>query len=52
MPDYERYLAFLSACGVDNASLDVWVYTWRRLVVLKDSDVVPWMGGMNPNSTA
>jgi hypothetical protein len=52
VPDYERYLAFLSACGVDNASLDVWVYTWRRLVALKDSDVVPWMGGMNPNSTA
>ncbi|MGW1513504.1 helix-turn-helix domain-containing protein [Streptomyces sp. NPDC002394] len=51
VPDYDRYLAFLRACGVDDASLDVWVFTWRRLVALKQSpEVAGWMGGMTPAS--
>ncbi|MFC9595744.1 hypothetical protein ACFTUC_38855 [Streptomyces sp. NPDC056944] len=45
VPDYDRYLAFLRACGVE--ALDVWVFTWRRLVALKKSDqVAARMGGM------
>jgi transcriptional regulator with XRE-family HTH domain len=52
VPDYDRYLAFLTACGIDMVSLDIWVYTWRRLVAMEDGDVVPWMGGMNPAAMA
>ncbi|MCX5395384.1 hypothetical protein [Streptomyces sp. NBC_00094] len=45
VPDYDRYLAFLRACGVE--ALDVWVFTWRRLVALKKSaQVAERMGGM------
>ncbi|MFD9033283.1 hypothetical protein ACFVZW_19340 [Streptomyces sp. NPDC059567] len=51
VPDYDRYLAFLQACGIDDASVDVWVFTWRRLVALKRSpEVAGWMGGMIPAS--
>ncbi|MFG3545355.1 hypothetical protein [Streptomyces clavifer] len=48
VPDYDRYLAFLGACGVDNASLDAWVYTWRRLSAQKQPKIASWAGGMTP----
>ncbi|MGW3377398.1 hypothetical protein [Streptomyces hydrogenans] len=45
LPDYDRYIEFLRVCGIN--SLDVWVYTWRRLVALKSSaQVANRMGGM------
>ncbi|MFG2332757.1 hypothetical protein ACGFMM_24430 [Streptomyces sp. NPDC048604] len=45
MPDDDRFIAFLRAGGIDDASLDVWVFTWRRLVALKQSPAVAgWMG--------
>ncbi|MFD3572232.1 hypothetical protein [Streptomyces sp. NPDC058667] len=47
VPDYDRYIAFLRACGIDDASLDTWVFTWRRLVALQQSpEVAGWMSGM------
>ncbi|MEV6250652.1 hypothetical protein AB0M38_31430 [Streptomyces sp. NPDC051742] len=47
VPDYDRYIAFLRACGIDDASPDTWVFTWRRLVALQQSpEVAGWMSGM------
>ncbi|MFJ9808971.1 hypothetical protein ACIRTB_12125 [Streptomyces sp. NPDC101158] len=47
IPDYDRYLAFLFACGIDNYSLDAWVSTWRRLVALQQPpQAAGWMSGM------
>ncbi|MER6655056.1 hypothetical protein ABT248_31510 [Streptomyces sp. NPDC000971] len=45
LPDYERYVAFLRACGIDGSSLDTWVFVWRRLKALEDSKVAPWVPG-------
>ncbi|MFE6189270.1 helix-turn-helix domain-containing protein [Streptomyces sp. NPDC056465] len=51
LPEYDRYLTFLLVCGMDQASLDVWVYTWRRLLALEKSpEISSWMGGMSPAS--
>ncbi|MFC8511099.1 helix-turn-helix domain-containing protein [Streptomyces sp. NPDC057411] len=46
VPDYDRYLAFLRSCGIDDASLDVWVFIWRRLAVKKSPEAASWMAGM------
>ncbi|MEW2636051.1 helix-turn-helix transcriptional regulator [Streptomyces sp. NPDC048389] len=45
LPDYERYVAFLRACGVDGPSLDTWVFVWRRLSALENPEVAPWLPG-------
>ncbi|MEU8446030.1 hypothetical protein AB0F05_37160 [Streptomyces microflavus] len=45
LPDYERYVAFLRACGVDGHSLDTWVFVWRRLSALENPKVAPWLPG-------
>ncbi|MFJ5656386.1 hypothetical protein ACIQD5_23955 [Streptomyces microflavus] len=45
LPDYERYVAFLRACGVDGPSLDTWVFVWRRLSALENPKVAPWLPG-------
>ncbi|WP_371631830.1 helix-turn-helix domain-containing protein [Streptomyces sp. NBC_00341] len=45
LPDYERYVAFLRACGVDGPSLDTWVFVWRRLRALENPKVAPWLPG-------
>lgn len=45
LPDYERYVAFLRACGVDGPSLETWVFVWRRLRALENPKVVPWLPG-------
>ncbi|MFF2721346.1 helix-turn-helix domain-containing protein [Streptomyces sp. NPDC058011] len=51
LPEYDRYLTFLIVCGIDQASMDVWVYTWRRLLALeKGPEISSWMGGMSPAS--
>ncbi|TXS08038.1 hypothetical protein EAO68_37560 [Streptomyces sp. wa22] len=51
LPEYDRYLTFLIVCGMDQASMDVWVYTWRRLLALeKGPQISSWMGGMSPAS--
>ncbi|MFD9051752.1 hypothetical protein [Streptomyces zaomyceticus] len=47
VPDFDRYLAFLRACGIDDASIDTWVFTWRRLVALQQSpETARWISGM------
>ncbi|MFJ7138014.1 hypothetical protein [Streptomyces fungicidicus] len=45
LPDYDRYIAFLRACGVDGANLDTWVFIWRRLKALETPEAAPWMPG-------
>ncbi|MGC9501843.1 hypothetical protein [Streptomyces sp. WG7] len=45
LPDYDRYVAFLRACGVDGANLDTWVFVWRRLKALESPEAAPWMPG-------
>lgn len=45
LPDYDRFMAFLRACGVDGASLDTWVFVWRRLKALETPGTVSWMPG-------
>ncbi|MFE3126311.1 hypothetical protein ACFXHD_23145 [Streptomyces hydrogenans] len=46
IPDYDRYLAFLRACGISGINLDPWVFTWRRMVAQRQSpEVVSWMRG-------
>ncbi|MCX4871071.1 MULTISPECIES: hypothetical protein [unclassified Streptomyces] len=46
VPDYDRYLAFLRACGIDDVGLNAWVFTWRRLSAQKQPKIAAWMGGM------
>ncbi|EKX65021.1 hypothetical protein, partial [Streptomyces ipomoeae] len=45
LPDYDRFVAFLRACGVDGASLETWVFVWRRLKALETPGTVSWMPG-------
>jgi transcriptional regulator with XRE-family HTH domain len=45
LPDYDRFVAFLQACGVDGASLDTWVFVWRRLKALETPGAASWMPG-------
>ncbi|GAA2704802.1 hypothetical protein GCM10010310_79160 [Streptomyces violaceolatus] len=53
LPDYDRYIGFLKACGIDTPSMDVWVYTWRRLAALQESpEVASWVSGASPVSTS
>ncbi|MEV0982411.1 helix-turn-helix transcriptional regulator [Streptomyces sp. NPDC049915] len=39
LPDYDRYIAFLRACGIEARNLDVWVFTWRRLKALETPEI-------------
>lgn len=48
LPDYDRYMAFLQACGVEGSNLDTWIFIWRRLKALETPEVAPWM----PNAAA
>ncbi|QEU70571.1 XRE family transcriptional regulator [Streptomyces nitrosporeus] len=43
LPDYERYVAFLRACGVGGANLETWVFIWRHLKALETPGTAPWM---------
>ncbi|MEU0061582.1 helix-turn-helix transcriptional regulator [Streptomyces sp. NPDC006334] len=45
LPDYDRYVVFLRACGVDGANLDTWVFVWRRLKALETPGAASWMPG-------
>ncbi|MET9914319.1 hypothetical protein ABZZ74_47765 [Streptomyces sp. NPDC006476] len=46
LPDYDRFIAFLRVCGIEGASLDVWVFTWRRLKAMETPEIASWMPGM------
>lgn len=48
LPDYDRYLAFLRACGIDDTSLNTWVFTWRRLAAQEEPGTAGWMHGIAP----
>ncbi|WP_331746052.1 hypothetical protein [Streptomyces globisporus] len=48
LPDYDRYLAFLRACGIDDTSLNTWVFTWRRLAAQEEPGAAGWMRGIAP----
>lgn len=52
LPDFDRYLEFLRACGVEGPNLDIWVFTWRRLKSLESPELASWMPGVSPASTA
>ncbi|MGW3148903.1 helix-turn-helix domain-containing protein [Streptomyces sp. NPDC001177] len=43
LPDYDRVVAFLRACGIDGQNLDVWVFIWRRLKALETPEAAGWM---------
>lgn len=45
LPDYDRYIAFLQACGVDEAGLVTWVFIWRQQKALETPEVAPWLPG-------
>lgn len=45
LPDYERFVEFLKACGIDGANLDTWVFIWRRLKALETPGTASWMPG-------
>ncbi|NKQ27581.1 helix-turn-helix domain-containing protein [Streptomyces galbus] len=45
LPDYERYIVFLKACGIDEPSLDTWVFVWRRLKALEAPGASRWLPG-------
>ncbi|WP_406154575.1 helix-turn-helix domain-containing protein [Streptomyces canus] len=46
LPEYDRFIAFLRACGIEGSNLDVWVFTWRRLKALAKPEIASWMPGM------
>ncbi|MDQ0913741.1 transcriptional regulator with XRE-family HTH domain [Streptomyces canus] len=46
LPEYDRFIAFLRACGIEAPNLDVWVFTWRRLKALEKPEIASWMPGM------
>lgn len=45
LPDYDRYIAFLQACGVDEAGLVTWVFIWRQQKAMETPEVAPWLPG-------
>ncbi|MFF5107457.1 helix-turn-helix domain-containing protein [Streptomyces sp. NPDC000134] len=45
LPDYDRYVTYLRACGIDEASLATWVFIWRRLKALETPEAAPWLPG-------
>lgn len=45
VPKYERFVAYLYACGIRDKNLDVWVFTWRRLKALQGPES-QWMPGL------
>ncbi|MFF0000753.1 hypothetical protein [Streptomyces avermitilis] len=46
LPDYDRYIAFLRACGIEGPDLEVWVFTWRRLKAMETPEIASWMPGI------
>ncbi|MEU1131049.1 helix-turn-helix transcriptional regulator [Streptomyces sp. NPDC005900] len=46
LPEYDRFIAFLRACGIEGPNLEVWVFTWRRLKALAKPEIASWMPGM------
>ncbi|MFE0508587.1 hypothetical protein [Streptomyces sp. NPDC058964] len=46
LPDYDRVVAFLRACGIDGPNLDVWVFTWPRLKALEAPEAAGWVPGV------
>ena len=45
LPNYDRFIAFLRACGIEGSHIDVWVFTWRRLKALEHPEAARWMPG-------
>jgi len=45
LPKYERFVAYLYACGIRDKNMDVWVFTWRRLKALQGPES-QWMPGL------
>ncbi|QUW84368.1 helix-turn-helix transcriptional regulator [Streptomyces mirabilis] len=45
LPKYDRFMAYLYACGIRDKNLDVWVFTWRRLKALQGPES-QWMPGL------
>ncbi|WP_053743990.1 helix-turn-helix domain-containing protein [Streptomyces sp. NRRL WC-3618] len=45
LPDYDRFVAFLRACGIDGDHLGTWVFIWRRLKALETPGAASWMPG-------
>ncbi|MFD8740798.1 helix-turn-helix domain-containing protein [Streptomyces sp. NPDC059618] len=45
LPDYDRYVAFLRASGIDGDNLGTWVFVWRRLKALEAPGIASWMPG-------
>lgn len=52
LPDYDRFVVFLRACGVEGSSLDTWVFVWRRLKALETPGAASWMPGTEEVSSA
>ncbi|MFI7876013.1 helix-turn-helix domain-containing protein [Streptomyces salinarius] len=52
LPDYDRYLEFLRACGIEGPNLEIWVFIWRRLQAMESPELASWMPGVVPAVTA
>ncbi|MCX4707149.1 helix-turn-helix transcriptional regulator [Streptomyces sp. NBC_01373] len=50
LPKYDRFVAYLHACGIRERNLDVWVFTWRRLKALQGPES-QWMPGLTSAAT-
>ncbi|MEU9286489.1 helix-turn-helix transcriptional regulator [Streptomyces sp. NPDC048275] len=51
LPKYDRFVAYLYACGIRENNLDVWVFTWRRLKALQGPES-QWMPGLTSAATS
>ncbi|MET7843651.1 helix-turn-helix transcriptional regulator [Streptomyces sp. NPDC005356] len=51
LPKYERFVAYLYACGIREKNLDVWVFTWRRLKALQGPES-QWMPNLTSSTTS
>ncbi|MGW7073688.1 helix-turn-helix domain-containing protein [Streptomyces sp. NPDC054855] len=51
LPKYDRFVAYLHACGIRETNLDVWVFTWRRLKALQGPEA-QWMPGLTSTATS
>ncbi|WP_285574032.1 hypothetical protein [Streptomyces sp. RTGN2] len=46
LPDYNRYVSFLRACGIEGSRIADWVFTWRSLKARQHPAAAPWMRGI------
>ncbi|WP_399554254.1 hypothetical protein OG333_38600 (plasmid) [Streptomyces anulatus] len=46
LPDYDRYVSFLRACGIDGSRMSEWLFTWRSLKAREHPDAAAWLRGL------